>query len=70
MGLHQPYSLITSAGNMPDLDHKIKRANEQFHEWHVYWDGYYGMRCFTDVYDPIVNKLTCSPSWLPGRCNV
>lgn len=42
MGLHQPYSLITSAGNMPDLDHKIKRANEQFHEWHVYWDGYYG----------------------------
>jgi hypothetical protein len=40
--MHHPFLIMPSSTSIPNLDEKIRRANEGIDEWLEYWDQYYG----------------------------
>ncbi|GFZ43669.1 hypothetical protein JCM24511_01389 [Saitozyma sp. JCM 24511] len=39
--MHHPFLIMPSSTSIPNLDEKIRRANEGIDEWLEYWDQYY-----------------------------
>jgi hypothetical protein len=60
--MHHPFLIMPSSTSIPNLDEKIRRANEGIDEWLEYWDQYYGEQgvdatCAVDMAYPSSDRL-------------